>query len=59
MFLNQLLGIPAGYMMHNHWKTRNTDDIRALPSVQYTFFVMFVSMLLHDFAFYHGHRSGR
>ena len=57
MVFNQLLGIPSGVMVYNTWQKHNAaSDVRELPTVQYTFFVMFVSMLLHDFAFYHGHR---
>lgn len=60
VLVNQALGIPAGYLTYNLWWSRQSPeyarDIRILPDMWKTFGYLTVSMICHDFLFYHLHR---
>ena len=50
------MAIPVEMLNYNAWASRSNPDLKYVPGVLETFGFLFLSMLCHDFVFYHGHK---
>merc|ERR1711879_166017 len=56
VLFNQSMAIPVEMLNYNAWASRSNPDLKYVPGVLETFGFLFLSMLCHDFVFYHGHK---
>ena len=56
VLFNQSMAIPIEMLNYNAWADRSNPDLKYVPGVVETFRFLFLSMLCHDFVFYHGHK---
>ena len=50
------MGIPAAMLNYQNWSKMANPNVRYVPGALETFGILALSMVCHDFIFYHGHK---